>query len=99
MGTSLDFAVKKTEKLKEPENSKVILLNDDFTAMDFVVDVLVLIFHKSEDEANKIMLTIHHNGFGVAGIYSFDIARTKVEQVHALAEQNGFPLRCIIESA
>ncbi|MDR2098204.1 MAG: ATP-dependent Clp protease adaptor ClpS [Spirochaetaceae bacterium] len=97
MGIQVHFAVKSTEKLKEPRDFKVVLLNDNYTTMDFVVDVLVLIFNKDRAEAEKIMMNIHRKGRDVAGAYSFDIARTKAAQVHALAEQSDFPLRCEIE--
>jgi ATP-dependent Clp protease adaptor protein ClpS len=97
MGASVDFAVNKAEKLKKPEDINVVLLNDTYTSMDFVVDILVLIFHKNEAEAERIMMDVHRKGRGVAGAYSPDIARTKVSQVHSLAEQNGFPLRCVLE--
>jgi ATP-dependent Clp protease adaptor protein ClpS len=97
MGSAVDFAVRKTEKLKEPEDFKVVLLNDNYTSMDFVVDVLVLIFHKSESEAERIMLDVHRAGRGIVGTYSLDIARTKAEQVHSLAKMNNFPLRCVVE--
>jgi ATP-dependent Clp protease adaptor protein ClpS len=97
MGTALDFAVKRSEKLKEPEDFNVVLLNDNYTSMDFVVDVLVLIFHKDENEAERIMMDVHQKGRGVVGRYTLDIAITKSEQVHSLAEQNNFPLRCVIE--
>ena len=90
---------KTTEKVKEPEQFRVILLNDDFTTMEFVVAVLMQIFHKTEIEANKIMLDIHKKGRGVVGVYIRDIAVTKVEQVHAVAAANEFPLRCIMEPA
>ncbi|MDR1363011.1 MAG: ATP-dependent Clp protease adaptor ClpS [Spirochaetaceae bacterium] len=97
MGALVDFDVKRTEKIKEPEDMNVVLLNDNYTSMDFVVDILVLIFHKSEAEAERVMMNVHREGRGVAGAYSLDIARTKVSQVHSLAEQNDFPLRCVIE--
>ncbi|MDR3335383.1 MAG: ATP-dependent Clp protease adapter ClpS [Treponema sp.] len=87
----------KKEQLKEPEEFRVILLNDHFTTMDFVVDVLILIFHKNEEDANRIMLDVHRKGRGIVGQYPWDIAKTKVEQVHNLARQHEFPLRCIIE--
>ena len=87
------------EKVKEPEDYKVILLNDNYTTMDFVVLVLMDIFHKNEAEANRIMLNVHKKGKGVAGVYTFDIAVTKTEHVHAIAKDMGFPLRCIIEPA
>lgn len=88
---------KKAEKLQEPRDYKVIILNDNYTTMDFVVDVLISVFHKNEGEANRIMLDIHRKGKGVVGKYSFDIARTKIEQVHHLARQADFPLKCIME--
>ncbi|MDR3172322.1 MAG: ATP-dependent Clp protease adapter ClpS [Treponema sp.] len=89
--------VQKKEQLKEPEEFRVILLNDHYTTMDFVVDVLILIFHKNEEDANRIMLDVHRKGRGIVGQYPWDIAKTKVEQVHNLARQHEFPLRCIIE--
>ena len=87
------------EKLKEPEEFRVILLNDNYTTMDFVVEVLVVIFRKNLEEANSIMLDIHLKGKGTVGKYPWDIAVTKAEQVHAAARENQFPLRCIVESA
>jgi len=88
---------KSKEKFKEPEQFRVILLNDDYTTMDFVVDVLMEIFHKSIEDANKIMLDVHKKGRGVVGVYTWDIALTKTEQVHAAAKANEFPLMCIME--
>jgi ATP-dependent Clp protease adaptor protein ClpS len=92
-------ASKTTEKVKEPEQFKVILLNDHYTTMDFVVEVLMVIFHKSIEDANKIMLDVHRKGKGVVGIYIWDIAVTKTEQVHIAAQENGFPLKCVVEPA
>jgi ATP-dependent Clp protease adaptor protein ClpS len=97
MGSQVDFAVRKTEKLKEPSDFKVVLLNDDYTSMDFVVDVLVLIFNKNEADAERIMMDVHRKGRAVVGVYTRDIACTKAGQVHSLAKQNDFPLRCVIE--
>jgi len=88
---------KTTEKVKEPEEYRVILLNDHYTSMDFVVEVLMVIFHKGLEDANKIMLDVHKKGKGLVGMYSWDIAATKMEQVHAAARANEFPLRCIVE--
>jgi len=90
-------ASKTREKFKEPEQYKVVLLNDHFTTMDFVVDILMDIFHKSIEDANKIMLDVHKKGRGIVGIYTWDIAITKSEQVHAAAKANQFPLLCIVE--
>jgi ATP-dependent Clp protease adaptor protein ClpS len=93
------FASKQREKLKEPEEFRVILLNDHYTTMDFVVEILMEVFHKNEEEAEGIMLDVHRKGRGIVGIYPWDIAATKAEQVHALARQHEFPLRCIVEQA
>ncbi|MDR0596966.1 MAG: ATP-dependent Clp protease adaptor ClpS [Treponema sp.] len=92
-----DLAAKKKRKLAEPEDFRVIMLNDDYTTMDFVVDILMAIFHKSAEDAARIMMDIHRTGRGTAGVYPFDIARTKAEQAHALARQHEFPLRCLVE--
>ncbi|GAB6183411.1 ATP-dependent Clp protease adapter ClpS [Thermodesulfovibrio hydrogeniphilus] len=83
--------------LDEPDLYKVYLLNDDYTTMDFVVHVLMTIFDKSKIEATSIMLHVHRNGKGLAGIYPKEIAETKVYQVEKLARSRGFPLKCIIE--
>jgi ATP-dependent Clp protease adaptor protein ClpS len=85
------------EKIKEPVHYLVILLNDNYTTMQFVVEVLVVIFHKGFEEANRIMMDVHEKGKGVVGSYPWDIAATKAEQVHAAAKANEFPLRCIVE--
>ena len=84
----------KEKKIKE---YKVVMLNDHYTTMDFVVEILIRIFHKNHQDANIIMLEIHCSGKAVVGIYPFDIAVTKVEQVHAVATAHDFPLRCIVE--
>ena len=88
---------KAREKLKEPEEYKVILLNDHYTTMEFVVEILMVIFHKSSDDANRIMLDVHQKGKGIVGVYPWDIAETKASQVHHIARQREFPLRCIVE--
>jgi len=93
-------AVSQEERIvepKEPEEYRVLLLNDDFTTMEFVVSVLMTIFHKSLQEANKIMIDVHRKGRGIVGDYCYDIAATKINQVHLLARQMGFPLRCTME--
>ena len=92
-------AVKKRLKqnIKKPSMYKVIMLNDNYTTMEFVTDMLKKIFRKSSAEATEIMLLIHHTGSGVAGIYPYDIALTKVKQVHDEASKSGFPLKCKIE--
>lgn len=88
---------KEAVKTKKPELYNVFLLNDDYTTMDFVVDILMSIFHKNQMEATKIMLHVHNNGKGLAGTYIKDIAESKVKTVYKLARKNGFPLRCSIE--
>jgi ATP-dependent Clp protease adaptor protein ClpS len=95
----IELHTKREEKLQEPEEFRVILLNDHYTTMDFVVDILILVFHKNENDANRIMMDIHRKGRGTAGVYPWDIAQTKMEQVHSLARENDFPLRCVIEKA
>lgn len=90
---------KSNEKFKEPQEYRVILLNDHYTTMDFVVEILMVVFHKNIEEANRIMLDVHRRGKGIVGVYSWDIAATKAEQVHAAARENEFPLRCIVEPA
>jgi ATP-dependent Clp protease adaptor protein ClpS len=88
---------KKEQKLKEPSDYKVVLLNDNYTTREFVVEILKLVFHKNPEEAKQIMLNVHHKGRGVVGVYSWDIANTKANQVHAIARQYEYPLRCLIE--
>ena len=88
---------KETTELKEPKKYKVFLLNDDYTTMDFVVDVLCEVFHKTYEEAVNIMLTIHKQGKGLCGVYTYEIAETKVDQVHRLARAHEFPLRATME--
>lgn len=85
------------EEIKPPPLYKVIMLNDDFTTMDFVIQVLMNVFHKSADEAEQIMLTIHYQGRGVCGVYPKDIAQTRIQQVHLLARAEQHPLKCIME--
>ena len=94
-----ELLTRNDEELKEPNDYVVVLINDDFTTRDFVVEVLRLIFHKTLEEATRIMLNVHHNGRGVVGIYTWDIAQTKTTQVHAMAKQYDFPLKCIVEEA
>lgn len=81
----------------KPPYFNVFLLNDDYTTMDFVVNVLERIFQKSTVEATQIMLHVHNRGKGLAGVYPRDIAETKVDKVHRLAKEHEFPLRCSME--
>jgi len=87
------------ENLKEPEMWKVVFLNDDYTPRDFVVEILVSVFHKAPIEATKIMLDVHNRGRGIVGIYPYDIGRTKVAQVTHLAREREYPLKSILEKA
>lgn len=88
---------KEERKIKPPPLYKVLLLNDDYTPMDFVVDVLQTFFSKSREQATQIMLQIHVEGVGVCGIYPSDIAMTKVGQVTEFAIENQHPLKCVME--
>ena len=85
------------QKTKKPSMYKVLMLNDDYTPMDFVVFLLKKIFGKSDSEATDIMLNIHKNGSGLCGYYSYEIAETKTLQVIKLAKANEHPLQCIFE--
>ena len=89
--------VKPEKKLKKPTLYKVLLHNDNYTTREFVVAVLKEIFHKSETDAVQIMLHVHYNGIGVAGVYTFEVAETKIRIVEAAAQDNGFPLRLSME--
>ena len=90
---------RKVARTKPPSLYQVVLLNDDYTPMEFVVMVLQEYFHHDQDTATLIMLKIHHEGRGVCGVFSKDVAATKVELVLAAARRQGHPLQCIMESA
>ena len=75
----------------------VLMHNDDYTTMEFVVEALIAVFHKSPTESNRIMLHIHFKGSGVCGSYPYEIAETKISKVHDMARKEGFPLRCSLE--
>lgn len=85
------------QQTKEPELFRVLLLNDDYTTMDFVVDVLESIFNKPPAEAFRIMMQVHTQGKGLCGVYPFEIAETKVSTVEERARDNGFPLKAVLE--
>ncbi|TVQ27444.1 MAG: ATP-dependent Clp protease adaptor ClpS [Spirochaetaceae bacterium] len=87
------------EKVREPDLYRVILHNDDYTTMDFVIEVLVSVFRKGIFAATRIMLDVHKRGRGEAGRYTYDIARTKVGQVTEMARSREFPLKCTMERA
>ena len=89
--------VKSKPKTKKPSMYKVLLLNDDYTPMEFVVHVLERFFNKNRSEAERIMLHVHRRGLGVAGVYTYEIAEAKVNQVHELAKKYEFPLKCNME--
>ena len=84
-------------KTQLPPLFKVIMHNDDYTTMEFVVHVLMVVFRKPLEEATQIMLNVHRKGIGLCGIYTFEVAETKVETVTRLARENGHPLKCTME--
>ncbi len=88
-----------TEKTQEPRKYACVLHNDDYSTMEFVIEVLTEIFRKTHDEAVEIMLHVHHRGQGVAGVYSYEIAETKSAQVQDRAQAQGYPLKCSVEPA
>ncbi|KKB63097.1 Clp protease ClpS [Robbsia andropogonis] len=95
-GTVLE---RQEQKLKPPPMFKVVLLNDDFTPMEFVILIIQQYFNKDRETASQIMLKVHREGRGVCGVYSRDVAATKVEQVVTHARQAGHPLQCVMEEA
>lgn len=84
-------------RLKKPQLYKVILLNDDYTPMEFVVRVLERFFHKNREEATRIMLHVHTRGMGICGLYTHEVAETKVRQVMLFSAENRHPLQCTME--
>ncbi len=86
-------------KEREPTLYQVVLLNDDYSTMDFVIQILEGVFQKSPAEAYRIMMQVHVNGRGIAGVYPFEIAETKADKVASMAHEAGFPLRATIEEA
>ena len=98
---SSDSAVKERvqEKKQDPTLYKVILLNDDYTTMEFVVQVLEAVFQKSPAEAFRIMMHVHVNGRGIAGVYPWEIAEAKAERTMSMARESGFPLKAVTEEA
>jgi ATP-dependent Clp protease adaptor protein ClpS len=95
-----DAALAETkEKVKRPPMFRVLMHNDDYTTMEFVVEVLIAIYGKSVDEAFSIMLNIHHKGIGMCGVFTQEIAETKIAQTHDRARNSGYPLMCSMEPA
>ncbi len=97
--TQHDDDVLLEEEVREPRMYKVLLHNDDYTSMDFVVHILMVVFRKNMDEATDIMLAVHERGIGLCGIYTREIAEAKVVKVRNLAREAGFPLLCTSERA
>ena len=99
VGFDHEVVTETEKKLKKPPLYKVLLHNDDYTTKEFVVQVLQYVFHKEPTEAVQIMLHVHRKGIGIAGVYSYEIAETKVALVESLARQNEYPLKCTVEEA
>jgi ATP-dependent Clp protease adaptor protein ClpS len=97
--TKEDADVRSQQDVKEPPMYKVLLHNDDYTTMEFVVQVLMLVFHKPIETATQIMLSVHQQGIGMCGLYTYEMAETKVETVIRMARENGHPLKCTMEKA
>jgi ATP-dependent Clp protease adaptor protein ClpS len=94
----VEFATRSKKKTGRPRMYKVILLNDDYTTMDFVILVLETVFRHPRVRAEEIMMEVHFKGLGVAGVYSFQVAETKVRKVQDLAREHEHPLRCTMEA-
>lgn len=97
MESNISTIEKNRVKIQKPKQYKVVMFNDDFTTMEFVVNILVNIFNRKIEEANKIMLDVHKKGKGIAGIYPYDIAVTKTSIAMALAKEEGFPFKLSVE--
>ena len=85
------------EEITEPPMYKVLLHNDNYTTMEFVIQILMIVFHKSYEEATQIMLNVHRSGIGVCGVFTYEVAETKVDLVNTLAKENECPLKCTME--
>lgn len=97
MSIEVSYDIRNMQKLKQPSMFLVIILNDDYTTMDFVVEVLQSVFDKSKEEAAALMMEVHEKGSGIAGRYIYDIAITKQAQATMMAEKEGFPLRLTVD--
>ena len=87
------------KRVQEPPLYQVLLHNDDYTTMEFVIEILMVVFNRSMEGATRIMLNVHRNGMGICGVYPYEIAETKVEIVEVLARSSDFPLKCSMEKA
>ena len=96
-GVGIGVSEKVKEKTKKPNLYKVLLLNDDYTPMEFVVHILERFFNKQRQEAEEIMLHVHHRGVGVCGVFTYEVAETKVTQVMVFAKEHHHPLQCTME--
>ncbi|MDG2319708.1 MAG: ATP-dependent Clp protease adapter ClpS [Rhodospirillaceae bacterium] len=96
-GPDTGVAIKTRPKVKKPSMYKVLMLNDDYTPMEFVVHILERVFSKNADEATQIMLHVHQKGVGVCGVYTYEVAETKVTQTMDLAKKHQHPLQCTLE--
>lgn len=97
IGPLVGIATRTRPKTKKPDMYKVLLLNDDYTPMEFVVQIIQDVFHRDRDAATRIMLHVHQKGVGVCGVYTYEVAETKVARVVELARQNQHPLQCTME--
>jgi len=98
-GTGLGVATRTRTRTKTPSPYKVLMLNDDYTPMEFVVQVLQMFFKMTLEDATRVMLQVHQRGVGVCGVFSYEVAETKVSQVIDYARQNQHPLQCTLEKA
>jgi len=98
-GPGLGIATRTRTRTKKPTPYKVLMLNDDYTPMEFVVDVLQRFFRMDLEQATRVMLHVHQRGVGICGVYSYEVAETKVNQVMDFARQNQHPLQCTLEHA
>ena len=96
-GSGTAVVTKTKPRVKRPNMYRVLLLNDDYTPMEFVVHVLIRFFNKSQEDATRIMLHVHQNGVGECGVYTYEIAETKVTQVMDFARKHQHPLQCVME--
>ena len=96
-GPELGVATKSRPKTKKPTMYKVLMLNDDYTPMEFVIHVLERFFSKSHEDATRVMLNVHQRGVGICGVYTYEVAETKATQVMDMAREHEHPLQCTIE--